>query len=156
MAHDASGFTERALTALKERGMRITQPRRTLIHVLAESDSPLSASELFARAKSRSKACDLATVYRILSALADLGLVHHIASLDGWQACQTSHDLGPDRQHLVCGECGQTVEVPWTPQELANLKHVAEREGYSHPEVRVEILGVCGKCAPEKKEAGPL
>ncbi len=150
MAQDAPGFAERALVALKQRGMRITQPRRTLIQVLAESDSPLSASELFARAKSRSKACDLATVYRVLSALSDLGLVHHIASLDGWQACQTTHELGPDRQHLVCGECGQTVEVPWTPEELSTLKNLATREGYSSPEVRVEILGVCGKCSHSK------
>lgn len=59
--------------AMKERGYRWTQPRETVICALAAAKQPEAIDTLFGSLDGHR--CDLVTVYRILWALENIGLV---------------------------------------------------------------------------------
>jgi Fur family ferric uptake transcriptional regulator len=94
--------------------------------------------------RSRGDSVGLTTVYRTLQALADAGKVDVLRTGDGesvYRRCSTSH-----HHHLVCRNCGRTVEV-----EGPAVERWAEKIGAQHGFVRVthnvEVFGTCPDCA---------
>ena len=51
-----------------------------------------------------------------------------------------------DHHHLVCRECGKTVEVEGPAVELWAHK-VSTEHGFSDVQHTLEIFGTCGSCA---------
>jgi Fur family ferric uptake transcriptional regulator len=94
--------------------------------------------------RSRGDSVGLTTVYRTLQSLADAGKVDVLRTGDGesvYRRCSTSH-----HHHLVCRNCGRTVEV-----EGPAVERWAEKVGAEHGFVRVthnvEVFGTCPDCA---------
>jgi Fe2+ or Zn2+ uptake regulation protein len=81
-------------------------------------------------------------VYRALHALTGAGLVHEFrhAEETAYRACTP-----PPHDHLVCAGCGRVQERHLTGLEasLADL----HREGFVVAGRRVEIYGLCPRCA---------
>ena len=63
-----------ALAVLKERGHRLTSPRRAILELMAEESRPLAAEDIRKQVE-RQNPCDLATVYRNMDACLDAGIV---------------------------------------------------------------------------------
>ena len=83
--------------------------KRALTAVLDDSTSFRSAQELFTELRSRGENIGLTTVYSRLRVLAEAGEVDALRSEDGeirYRRCSTDH-----HHHLVCQECGRSVEV---------------------------------------------
>ncbi|HTU87505.1 MAG TPA: helix-turn-helix domain-containing protein, partial [Solirubrobacteraceae bacterium] len=62
-----------AVRELRESGLRISTPRRLIIHALFDADGPVSAAFLV-----RALALDESSVYRNLEMLEQHGLVRHL------------------------------------------------------------------------------
>lgn len=73
IAPDAQKRVEAACDRLREAGLRITQPRISILRTLIVHDSPMSIEQIHDELNSRS--CDLVTVYRCLAAFEEIGLV---------------------------------------------------------------------------------
>jgi Fur family ferric uptake transcriptional regulator len=87
----------------------------------------------------------LATVYRTLQAMTDAGELDAIRTSDGetaYRRCTTGH-----HHHLVCRNCGRTVEVSGPAVETWATA-VAEEHGFRDISHDLEIFGTCGNCAP--------
>ena len=85
----------------------------------------------------------LATVYRALGALAEDGQADSL-NREGetvYRACDPGH-----HHHLVCRECGTTVEIHADEVE-AWAQAVAKEHGFTKPQHIVDIFGVCRACA---------
>lgn len=125
-------------------GVRMTPQRAAVTAALARSDAFLSAQELHRRMRDAGGTVGLATVYRTLQALAEHGDVDVIRTDDGeavYRRCSTGH-----HHHLVCRECGRTVEVEGPAVERW-ADAVAAEHGFSDVGHTLEIVGTCGGCA---------
>ena len=104
-----SKLIEQAQKVFQHSGMRLTPQRRTILEVLDESETHLDAEALYHQAKTRDHNISLATVYRTLAALRQLGLIQqrHLTPDD-----QRGYYEIADQQHyhFTCLRCGRVIE----------------------------------------------
>ncbi|HEY5356899.1 MAG TPA: transcriptional repressor [Streptosporangiaceae bacterium] len=123
---------------------RSTRQKRALAAILDASDGFRSAQDLFTELRTGGQNVGLTTVYNQLRALADSGEVDVLRAEDGetrYRRCGTGH-----HHHLVCRQCGRTVEVEGQEAERWAAQ-VAASHGFSDVTHTVEIVGTCGQCA---------
>jgi len=134
----------------RERGVRLTDQRRTVLQLLCVSDKPLSAYELLDRMRDVVKNPAPPTVYRALDFLLEQGLVHKLESLHAYVGC--AH---PDHPHasqfLICDDCGEVAEVE-DPSVAESLKAAGRAIGFRTKRPVVELLGTCAQCAAKKDD----
>ena len=94
-------------TRLQANGYRLTAPRQTIIAALRDAGRYCTAQQLYERLRGRS--VGLASVYRTLEVLAELGLATKRAE-DGGEAsylyCSPTH-----HHHVICTRCGVVREI---------------------------------------------
>ncbi len=123
----------------------MTRQRDAITAALESAGGFRSAQELYANLRQCGSRVGLTTVYRTLSALADSGAVDILRGTDGEAAyrwCPTERH----HHHLVCRDCGDTVEVGGSSVERW-ADRVAADHGYSDVSHTVEVFGRCGRCA---------
>ncbi|UJH71558.1 transcriptional repressor [Ornithinimicrobium sp. INDO-MA30-4] len=107
--------------------------------MLEESGDFKSAQDLHAKLRAEGQTVGLATVYRTLTALADQGDVDVLRTDDGesvYRSCSTGH-----HHHLVCRECGRTVEIEGpTVEQWTEL--VAAEHGFTQTGHTLRFLGL--------------
>lgn len=140
---------QQPLTELTERlrrgARKITGPRQAILDVLRKHQHPLSNKEIHAALGGET--CDLATVYRNLHTLEDMGLVRRFDLGDGVARFELldENDDG-HHHHLVCTACSAIVEIEdCVPAELE--QRIAERHGFRNISHRLEFFGLCPKCS---------
>jgi Fur family ferric uptake transcriptional regulator len=126
---------------------RVTRQRTAVVAVLDEVDQFRSAQEIHAELVRRDADVGLSTVYRSLSALAADGEVDTLLRDDGetlFRRCRGSRH----HHHLVCRECGATVEVGGPAVERW-ADRIAEEHGYDQVSHTLEVFGRCAGCRQE-------
>lgn len=139
-------YIAHAVASLRHSGLRITTPRMLVLRALANSDQCLTAYGLHERITKDGAHIDVVSVYRILTTLSELGLVHRIGVLDGFTACRQFHEHQDQVQHWVCQECGKVVEVSMAHSETETLVGRARLGGFAPKTVHVEVVGLCAQC----------
>ncbi|MBX3067090.1 MAG: transcriptional repressor [Cryobacterium sp.] len=127
---------------------RNTWQRSAVRTALDDQEAFVSAQQLHLQLRKDGTGIGLATVYRALADLASIGEADTLQSEEGealYRACST----GKHHHHLICRECGATVEFEANDiEEWA--KRVAREHGFSNPEHVVDVFGVCAKCSKLK------
>ena len=138
---------ESAVEALRARGMRISSARRLVLEALYAADAPISAEQIADGLAGRLPRSDLASVYRNLETLEQVGLVRH---------SHLGHGPGlymptgaREREYLVCDSCSAVKAVE--PSEMNAVRTlIHERFGYEARFSHFPILGLCAACAREE------
>ena len=145
-----SHVLEHAESLCRERGVRLTEQRKTVLQLLSVSDKPLTAYELLDRMRGVVKNPAPPTVYRALDFLLEQGLVHKLESLHAYVGC--AH---PDHPHasqfLICDDCGEVTEVE-DPSVAKSLKSAGKAVGFRTKRPVVELLGTCAQCIAKHDE----
>jgi Fur family ferric uptake transcriptional regulator len=129
---------------LRQRGLRWTPQRETVIAVLAEVDGHVTGAELVERCRTRDPGTTPSTVYRTLAVLEDLGLVRHGHGADGREQYHVLPQ--PDHGHLHCSACGATWEIG--ADRVAAVAAALRREdGFEVDIGHVTLVGRCRECA---------
>jgi Fur family ferric uptake transcriptional regulator len=137
-------WSEHALTALQDAGLRRGGARRAVLEFLERQDCCRSAQEIHDGIVSSGGTVGVASVYRTLDTLADLRLVQRVDVGDGIARFEPFGGHDEHHHHLVCDDCGR-VE-PFTDERLEEaLERVAGRLGYAMQH-EVVLRGVCGDC----------
>jgi Fur family ferric uptake transcriptional regulator len=124
-------------------GGRPTRQRRAVAEVLGTFSDFRSAQEIHELLARRGQQVGLATVYRTLQRLAEADEVDMLRTEDGeaiYRRCSGTH-----HHHLVCRECGSTVEVEGPTVERWT-RSIADEHGYSDVSHTLEIFGTCPRC----------
>ena len=141
-----TGVQDRTVTADGvESPRRPTRQRAAVAAVLAGTGEFRSAQELHALLRSGGDKVGLATVYRNLQAMAADGEIDMLRTDEGeavYRACSTGH-----HHHLVCRNCGRTVEVEG-PTVEAWATRVSAEHGFTDVHHTLEIFGTCADCSP--------
>jgi len=136
-------FSRRAEAALRRRGGRITRARRALLELIERSVRPLGPRDLQSRLASEGVRMDRVSVYRNLSALLELGLLHRVVGSSAVRPCAESEE----RCHhaIVCSQCGSAREFHSRALERA-LGEVRRATRYRVQGHVLELRGLCERC----------
>jgi Fur family transcriptional regulator, ferric uptake regulator len=129
---------------LRRRSRKVTGPRRAILNVLRQQAHPMSNKEIHARLPGGD--CDLATIYRSMHLLEEMGLVKRFDFGDGVARFELLRE-GDDghHHHLVCIRCAGVVEIDEC--SIHGLEErIARRNGYKAVTHRLEFFGVCPDC----------
>ena len=115
--------------------------------LLSQINDFRSAQELHDELRRRGEGIGLTTVYRTLQSMAAAGAVDTLRTDTGesvYRRCSDQH-----HHHLVCRDCGFTVEVDGGKAEEWAAE-VAGAHGFSDVSHTIEIFGTCGGCTPKR------
>ena len=101
-----------------------------------------SAQSLFGVMRARGETVGLSTIYRHLQALVDTGEADTLQTPDGEVLYRLCGSRAKHHHHLVCRECGRTVEIEGRAVERW-ADRVAAEHGFSQVDHTVELIGVC-------------
>jgi Fur family ferric uptake transcriptional regulator len=136
---------------MRERGLRVSAARRLVLEALLASDGPMSAEQIAEGIGGRVPSSDIASVYRNLQALGDIGLIRHVHLGHG----PGLHVLAVagEREYLTCERCADYLVV--APEELDTVRALVERSfGYRPAFTHFPIVGLCASCAAELDGSG--
>lgn len=134
---------ESAVGALRASGLRISAARRLVLEALYAADVPVSAKQIADGLAGRLTRSDLASVYRNLEMLEQLGLVQH-CHLGHGPALYTPTGTSA-REYLACDSCGCVSSVD--PSELEAVRAlIRDRFGHEAHFRHFPILGLCAEC----------
>ena len=122
-----------------DKGMRMTEQRRVIAHVLSLASDHPDVEELHRRAHEIDPHISIATVYRTVRLFQESGILTRHDFRDGRaryeEAPETHHD------HLIDMKSGAVVE--FVDDEIEALqKAIAKRLGYRLVDHRLELYGV--------------
>ena len=138
---------EAIVAQLRGGGARVTTARRLLITTLLNAVGHPTAEELLAAVRAMAPDVHASTVYRNLEELERLGVVVHTHLGHG---AATYHLATEAHGHLVCENCGDTVEAD--SEVFEGLARAAEeRYGFVLRPYHFAVLGLCAGCV----RAGP-
>ncbi len=138
-----------AETLCADAGERMTSSRLRTYELVLEASGPIKAYDVIDRFHPDG-AAKPPTVYRALSFLEQMGLIHRIESLNAFVACDTrGHDgkAGHTAGFLLCECCGQSVEIA-----IPNMADIEARAAATHfriNHITLEARGLCGACQAE-------
>ena len=122
---------------------RRTRQRAAVDEILAGRPEFRTAQEVHDDLRQRGDRVGLTTVYRTLQGMTEAGELDAIRTAEGetaYRRCSTGH-----HHHLVCRNCGRTVEVSGPAVEKW-ASAVAQQHGFREVSHDLEIFGTCGSC----------
>ncbi|MPZ57074.1 MAG: transcriptional repressor [Rhizobiales bacterium] len=121
------------------KGMRMTEQRRTIARVLAESDDHPDVEELYRRCAKADDRISISTVYRTVKLFEDAGIIERHDFREGrarYEQLRESH-----HDHLIDLRSGEVIE--FQSEEIERLQsEVARRLGYRLVDHRLELYAV--------------
>jgi Fur family ferric uptake transcriptional regulator len=130
----------------QERGLKMTEQRRTIARVLSEAADHPDVEQLYLRAHALDSRISIATVYRTVRLLEESGIIERHDFGDGRARYEEAGEEHHD--HLIDLKSGKVIE--FTNKEIEKLQEiVAEQLGYRLVDHRLELYGI----PLEKKKA---
>ena len=139
------GWAEQALAELAAAGYRAGGARRAVIELLAEEGGCLEAEDVATKLKGRGRSVGTASVYRALSLLSELGLLHKVAVAGAPVRFELVRPGGEHHHHIVCDECGKTVAFSDEPLEAA-IRRLSARTSFEVLAHEITLHGTCAAC----------
>jgi Fe2+ or Zn2+ uptake regulation protein len=144
-----SELTER----LRRRSRKITGPRQAILEHLRHQHHPVTNKEIHSAL--RTAKTDLATVYRCMHLLEEMGMVKAFDFGDGvvrYELLRKGDD--GHHHHLVCTKCS-AVRVVEGCFPVAWEEEIAARAGYRQVTHRLEFFGLCPGCQSNAESKRP-
>ena len=123
----------------EDKGLRLTEQRRTIAAVLEDARDHPDAEELYARVSKLDASVSLATVYRTVKLFEDNGILEKQQFMDGRARYEIA---GRDHHdHLIDLDSGKVIE--FVEPEIEKLQEkIAAKLGYRITGHKLELYGV--------------
>lgn len=139
-ASPSTDLIDEVLDRIRAAGGRITPSRRAVLTALVRSPHHPDADTLAEAAREIDPKIHVATVYRTLDTLQEMGVINHVHFGHGRSTYHLSTDI---HHHAVCDLCGAVTEVDSAP-----LQRLADDVFSSHGfEVNTHHFALVGRCA---------
>ena len=134
---------------LKETGFKITPQRRAIIEILLKNDSEhLSSEEIYDLVRIDCPEIGLATVYRTMQLLDEIGTISKLNLDDGCIRYELNLDDEDTHHHhhLICKSCGKIIEVK--EDLLDNIENeIQSLYKFNILNHDVKFYGMCENCS---------
>ena len=127
---------------LKKNGLKVTENRLSILEVLKNSNSPMSAEEIY-KVLENELTMSFSTIYRSLNAMLDAGILLMQVNQDSKQYFQLNTH---EHKHIIkCIICREAVNVEFCPMTEIE-KTLVQKTGYQITGHSFEFTGVCPNC----------
>lgn len=142
---------EKLKEELKLKGYKLTPQRRAIVNIIIQNEgSHLTAEELYDLVKKECPEIGLATVYRTIQLLEDIGIVFKINLDDGCNRYElVDEDEIHQHHHLICRKCGKVIQVE---EDLLDTieKNVEKEYKFKIENHSLKFIGLCNECLRNK------
>jgi len=142
----AADWESSARTALSEAGHRAGGAREAVVGLLARQSCLLSAQEISDRLRRSGSDVGIASIYRALDLLHEMGLVQRVEFGEGAARFEPIAPGGEHHHHAVCDKCGRVTAFEDEHLER-QLERLAGRLRHSMSGHDIVIHGDCARCA---------
>ncbi len=130
----------------RQKGVPVTMQRRAILEAVLQRDDHPTAEHIYETVRQRIPQLSRTTVYRVLDALAELGLVrrlHHTgtARFDGNMI---------RHHHLVCTQCGTILDMEDEALDQLSLPDQG-LQGFAIDDFSIYFTGTCPDCRKQKE-----
>ena len=132
---------------LYERGYKMTPQRKEILQIFVDHPEHLSAEDVYGLLREKESEIGLATVYRALDLLSNLGILVQIDFGDGCARYElnTADPNVHHHHHLICVKCKKVIE--FDEDLLDELEEVISRKsGDKILNHEVKFFGYCKDC----------
>lgn len=137
---------------LKEKGYRLTEQRLTILDIIIKNAGKhLNSQEIYDLVKEEHPEIGVATVYRTISLLEEIGIIYGGDFGDGSIRYEVAKEHEEHRHHhLICIECGSIEE--FEDDLLEQIENeIYKKKQFETTDHRVKFYGYCKKCLAKQK-----
>jgi Fe2+ or Zn2+ uptake regulation protein len=123
--------------------MRNTRASRLVTEILRACPTPLTLAELHARVREHAPQTAHSTVFRLITRFEQEGKVVRV----DWRERGSRFEWAerPHHHHLVCGDCGRTVDIEDRDFGFSEAR-LRARTGFLVNHHSIELEGTCPDC----------
>ena len=134
-------------SGLHQDGKRLTPQRLKVLNLFENigSGSHLSAEQVHAELIASNSKVSLATIYRTLRLLVQMGFLHELELNEGGHRYELLCNDSIDHHHLICIRCGRTEEFE-NEQVLEAGFIAAKKNSFKLIESSLKVRGICPAC----------
>lgn len=141
--HSEAIRLEQMIARLKQRDFRITPQRIAVLKILASSHDHPSVEQIFEQVRRDFPTTSIATVYKTVALLRELGEVLELGFPDGSNRYDGSKPF--PHPHVICTMC-KTILDPELNSLTDLTNEVSEETGFRISTHRVDFFGICREC----------
>lgn len=140
---------------LQERQHKMTPQRQIVLQVFLDNpDEHLSAEDVYDLLKESHSEIGLATIYRSLELLVELGILSKIEFGDGCSRYELTNTEFHHHHHIICTECGKVIE--FKDDLLESLEEAIAKEfDFRITNHQVKFFGKCKECHERDENKKP-
>ncbi|MFO7172874.1 MAG: Fur family transcriptional regulator [Bacillota bacterium] len=139
-----------------ERGHKLTPQRWAILNIFLQNRGQhLSADEVYTQLKALYPNHGIATVYRTIDMLVDLGVLKKLEFGDGRSRFEICDPGEPQHHHhLICQQCGTVIEFQ---EDLVHSLEAAiqRKTGFLIQDRTIKFYGLCSQCQQAQKTGTP-
>lgn len=139
------------LDLMNQRGLNTTTQRLHIAKIFFSMKGHHSLEEIYHKIHNKVPTIGQTTVYRTIKLLVEVGLAEELQVGDGFARYEVTTQK-QHHDHLVCKECGKTVEFH-LPEVEKIQNELAKEHGftlYNHHHI---LIGICSNCAKSKAKS---
>lgn len=141
---------EEIVARMSNRGLRVTDQRKTLAKLFADTPGYLSPKDVYEYMGKTYTGLSFDTVYRNLRVMEELGVLEQVMFEEGVKFklhCREEHH----HHHMICLQCGHTYPITFCPMEQTSVP-----QDFRVVKHKFEVFGYCKDCAQEESAASQV
>ena len=142
---------------IQRAGLKRTAQRDLILDVFLRTEEHMSSEDLYRLVQREDASIGQTTVYRTLKLLTEAGLAREVRFGDGRTRYEHNYKH-PHHDHMICTECGRTIEF-FSAELEAIQDAIVARHKFRPTQHSLRIFGVCENCQrtsgarPERDES---
>lgn len=137
------------LILMDQKGLNTTKQRVNIAKVFFCMQDHHSLEEIYSEVHKKYPSIGQTTVYRTIKLLCEVGLAKELHAGEGFARYEVN-TAKQHHDHLVCKECGKTVEFIMPEVEKIQTE-IAKQHGFTLLDHHHILLGICLDCQKKKK-----
>lgn len=136
---------------LSEGGYKMTPQRKEILRIFVEHTGHMSAEDVYKILREKDSDIGLATVYRALDLLSELGILVRMDFGDGCARYELN-TVDPKihhHHHLICLKCKKVIEFEEDLLEMLEA-YIEKKSGFKILNHEVKFFGYCSECRAEE------
>jgi Fur family ferric uptake transcriptional regulator len=144
------------VTEVKEKGGRMTRQRQAVLNIVNEAKGEhLTPEQVCDRLKHKGETISLATVYRTLILLDELGFLKKVYLNNSFRYEIKEENGRHSHHHLICTECGSVTEIhaefagdlDESYDDLEELESkIEQKHNFKILDHSLQFFGLCRRC----------
>jgi len=133
------------IARLRQKGLRLTPQRLVVLKTIIGNKEHLSAEEIYDRVHADFPMIGLATIYKTIAMLKEMGEITEIYySNEGARYDASGETPHP---HFICTQCNCVIDIEGDAL-IQMSERIARKTGYNITNYRLDFFGLCLNCQP--------